>query len=120
MPRLAALLPALLLCTPCLAQEVSADAAKDLWCGIALTLAVKDVPADASPEVLNEVGPYQKGAELLMGRSKSAHLEAGFTEEAFVVYLAAEEAEIVKQLASTDPADVPPYSFEDCAALIGQ
>ena len=119
MPRLLALLPALLLCTPCLAQEVSAGTATDLWCGIALTLAVRDVPADAAPEVLNEVGPYKAGAELLMGRAKSAHLEAGYTEEAFVLYLAAEEAEIAKQLASTDPAIAPPHSFEDCAALIG-
>jgi hypothetical protein len=117
--RLALLLPALLLGTACLAQEVTSDTATDLWCGIALTLATRDVPADAAPEVLKEVGPYKTGAELLMGRAKSAHLEAGYTEEAFVAYLATQEAEVIKELASTDPAIAPPHSFEDCAALIG-
>ena len=76
-------------------------------------------PADAAPEILAVTDPYKKGAELLVGRAKAVHLESGYTEEAFDALVTQTEADIAAELSSTDPATAPPYSFEDCAALIG-
>lgn len=114
------LLPVLLLtAAPVLAQDVPESVRKDLWCGIAFTLASRDVPEDAAPEVLAEVLPYERAAQSLMEKTKSDHLEAGYTEEAYTTYELEQEAEVSRALASTDPALAPPYTFEDCAELIG-
>ena len=50
MKLLLALVPAVLLSTAALAQEVPDAAKKDLWCGIAFGIISADVPADASDE----------------------------------------------------------------------
>src|SRR6187399_1111149 len=92
----------LLLCgMPASAQEVTADTQKDFWCGVALDLASRDVPADAAPEVHQVVGPYKAGAQMLLGRARSAHLEAGYTDEAFAALEADKEQEIIAQLSAT-------------------
>jgi hypothetical protein len=119
MRRLAVLLAALALASPAPAQEIPEATAKDFWCGIAFDMASRDVPADAAPEVLSVTTPYKTGAETLLGRAKAIYLESGYTEEAFAALRTETEAEIAAQLASTDPAIEPQYSFEDCAALIG-
>jgi hypothetical protein len=119
MRRLLVLLPALVLATAAAAQDIPQATAKDFWCGVAFDLAARDVPADAAPEVLSVTDPYKKGAERLIGRSRIAHLEAGYTDEAFDALKVKTEATIAAELASTDPAIEPAYSFEDCAALIG-
>ena len=119
MRRLAVLLAALALAGPTFGQEISAETRKDFWCGIAFDLAARDVPADAAPEVLSITTPYKKGAVTLVGRAKAVHLESGYTEEAFEALRLETEAEIAAELAGTDPAVEPQYSFEDCAALIG-
>lgn len=105
---------------PALAQDVPAAREQDLWCGAAFTLAVRDVPETAAPEIKTVTEPYRLGAEMLVGRARAAFLEFGYTEEAFVDLLAQTEAEVDKELASTDPSVAPRFSFEDCAALIGQ
>jgi len=119
MRRLAVLLAALVLAGPGFGQEVPEASRKDFWCGVAFSMAARDVPANAAPEILAVTDPYKKGAELLVGRSRSAHLEAGYTEEAFDALVTRTEADIADELSSTDPAIAPQYSFEDCAALIG-
>lgn len=101
-------------------QDVPAAREQDLWCGAAFTLAVRDVPDAAAPEVKTVTEPYRLGAEMLVGRARAAYLEFGYTEEAFVELLAETEAEVEAALSSTDSSLSPPYSFEDCAALIGQ
>lgn len=120
MRRLVLLASALCLTFPAFGQEIPEATAKDFWCGIAFDLAARDVPADAAPEVLAVTEPYKTGAETLIGRSKAAYLESGYTEEAFDALKVDTEAEILAQLSSTDPAIEPTYSFEDCAALIGR
>jgi hypothetical protein len=119
MRRLAVLLAALALASPALGQDIPGDTSRDLWCGIAFDMASRDIPADAAPEVLTVTTPYKEGAATLLGRAKAVYLESGFTEEAFEALRAETEAEIATELASTDPAVEPQYSFEDCAALIG-
>lgn len=119
MRRLAVLLAALALAGSAHGQDIPEATTKDLWCGVAFDLAARDVPADAAPEVLTVTEPYKKGAEMLIGRAKAIHLESGYTEEAFDALRIETEATITAELASTDPAIEPQYSFEDCAALIG-
>ena len=119
MRRLAVLLAALFLAGPTFGQEIPEASRKDFWCGLAFSMAARDVPADAAPEILAVTDPYKKGAELLVGRAKAVHLESGYTEEAFDALVTQTEADIAAELSSTDPAIAPPDSFEDCAALIG-
>ena len=119
MRRLAVLLAALVLPGTVSGQEIPEASRMDLWCGLAFTLAARDVPADAAPEILAVTDPYKKGAEMLVGRAKAVHLESGYTEEAFEALRTETEATITAELSSTDPAIAPQYSFEDCAALIG-
>lgn len=119
MRRLAIILAAVSLAGPGFGQEVPEASRKDLWCGLAFTMAARDVPADAAPEILAVTDPYKKGAEVLVGRAKAVHLESGYSEEAFDALATKTEADIAAQLSSTDPAIAPLYSFEDCAALIG-
>ncbi len=119
MRRVALLLAALFLAGPVFGQEVPEASRKDLWCGLAFSMAARDVPADATPEILAVTDPYKQGAELLVDRAKAVHLESGYTEDAFDALETQTEADITAQLSSTDPAVAPQYSFEDCAALIG-
>lgn len=119
MRRLSVLLFALLVAGTAHGQDVPQDASKDFWCGVAFDMAARDVPVDAAPEILAVTDPYREGAQMLIGRSKAIYLESGYTEEAFETLRAKTEADIAKELASTDPAIEPQYSFEDCAALIG-
>jgi hypothetical protein len=111
---------ALIVCAaPAAAQDVPEPTRKDFWCGIAFDMAARDVPADAAAEVLSVTDPYKKGAQTLIDRSRPVYLESGYTEEAFDALRAETETAIAAELASTDPALRPDYSFEDCAALLG-
>lgn len=119
MRRLVLPLAVLILSGPAFGQDIAEETTKDLWCGIAFDLAARDVPVDAAPEVLTVTEPYRQGAQMLIGRAKAVHLESGYTEEAFEDLRVDTEAEIATELASTDPAVEPKFSFEDCAALLG-
>lgn len=118
MRRLLVLAALSLLATPLAAQEIAEATSKDFWCGVAFDLAARDVPSDAAPEVRTVTDPYKQGAQRLIGRAKASYLESGYTEEDFETLHAQTETDIAAQLASTDPAVAPPYSFEDCAALL--
>ena len=109
MRRLLCVAALIVFAAPAIAQEVPEPSRKDFWCGVAFDLAARDVPAD----------PYKKGAQTLIERSKPIYLESGYTEEAFEAYRTETETAIAAELASTDPALRPDYSFEDCAALLG-
>ena len=111
---------ALLVCAaPAIGQEVPEPTRKDFWCGVAFDMAARDVPVDAAAEVLSVTDPYKKGAQTLIERSRPIYLESGYTEEAFEAFRTETETAIAAELASTDPALRPDYSFEDCAALLG-
>jgi hypothetical protein len=117
MKRLTVLLPMLLLATPAAAQQVPESAMKDLWCGLALTIAASEVPADATEEQKASVVPFVEGAEMLVARATGAYLEAGFTAESFALHRAAIEPEIESQI--TGGGGDAAYSFEECSALLG-
>ena len=119
MRRPAVFLAALALAGSALGQDIPEETSRDFWCGIAFDMASRDIPADAAPEVLTVTTPYKEGAATLLGRAKAIYLESGVTEEAFEALRTETEAEIAAELASTDPAVEPQFSFEDCAALIG-
>ena len=62
MRRLAVLLAALFLAGPTFGQEIPEASRKDFWCGLAFSMAARDVPADAAPEILAVTDPYNMGA----------------------------------------------------------
>ncbi len=68
---------------------------------------------------LRTVGARLGDAAELVDRARAIYLESGYTPEAFDTLVGKTETEVAAQLSSTDPAMAPPYSFEDCAALIG-
>jgi len=114
-------LPLVLLAGAAMAQEVPAEAERDLWCGTAFELMVADEPADASPEKLAAARPYQEGAALLIQRALPIYLESGYSDAALATYRAKLEASVSRVVngGSWRDADQSP-SFEDCKALLGQ
>lgn len=104
-----------------LAQEVPAEAERDLWCGTAFSLLVADEPADTSAEKLAVVRPYQEGAKRLIQRALPIYLESGFSDAALEAYrqkLEASVSRVVNGGGWSDGDQAP--SFEDCKALLGQ
>lgn len=103
------------------AQEVPAEAERDLWCGTAFELMVADEPADASAEKVAAAKPYEDGARLLVQRALPIYLEAGYSDAALLAYrqkLEAGVSRVVNGSGWTDGDQSP--SFEDCKALLGQ
>ena len=119
MRRLLCVAALVLVAAPAIGQEIPEATRKDFWCGVAFDLAARDVPEDAAAEVRSVTDPYKLGAQRLIERATPVYLESGYTEEAFTAFRAETEATIAAELASTDPALRPAYSFEDCAALLG-
>ena len=117
MKPLFAAIPALLLATVVAAQEAPENAQKDLWCGLAFTIVVADVPSDATEEQKVVIRQYADGAVMLIDRATAAYLEAGFTDESFAAHRAALEPEVTKQVSATDNS--AQYSFEECSGLLG-
>ncbi len=116
-------LPALLLVlapVAALAQDVPADAERDLWCGTAFELMVADEPADASAEKLAAAQPYQEGARRLVQRALPIYLESGFSDAALLAYRQKLEASVSRVVngGGWNDSDQSP-SFEDCKALLG-
>jgi hypothetical protein len=103
------------------AQEVPAEAERDLWCGTAFELLVADEPADASAEKLAAARPYEEGAKRLIQRALPIYLEAGYTDAALLTYRTKLEASVSRVVngGGWNDNDQSP-SFEDCKALLGQ
>lgn len=117
-------LPALLLVLApaiALAQEVPAEAERDLWCGTAFELMVADEPADASAEKRAAAAPYEEGAKRLIQRALPIYLESGFSDAALLNYRQKLEASVSRVVngGGWSDGDQSP-SFEDCKALLGQ
>jgi hypothetical protein len=104
-----------------LAQEVPADAERDLWCGTAFELLVADEPADASAEKLAAAKPYKDGAKLLIQRALPIYLESGYSDAALATLRQKLEASVSRVVngGGWNDGDQSP-SFEDCKALLGQ
>lgn len=107
--------------TAVLAQDVPAEAERDLWCGTAFELLVADEPADASPEKLAAAKPYEEGAKRLIQRALPIYLESGFSDAALLTYRQKLEASVSRVVngGGWNDGDQSP-SFEDCRALLGQ
>lgn len=104
-----------------LAQEVPAEAQRDLWCGTAFDLMTRDAPADATPEKLAAAKVFAEGGQRLIQRALPIYLESGYSDTALASYRARLEESVgaVVNGSSRNREDAP-YSFQDCSALIGQ
>jgi hypothetical protein len=112
-----ALVPALLFASAASGQEVAAESAKDLWCGIAFGVITAEAPADATAEQQQLIQQYTDGGTMLVDRAKTAHIASGFTEESFATHVATLTADVTTQVHASGTAAA--YSFEECSALIG-
>ena len=103
--------------TAAFAQQVPEPAHKDLWCGLAFGIVAAEAPLDATEDQKVLIQQFADGGERLVTRAKGAHLENGYTEETYGVYVESLTADVTIQVNATDKAS--PYSFEECAALLG-
>jgi hypothetical protein len=116
-------LPVLLLLLPvvAVAQEVPLEAERDLWCGTALKLMTRDVPADITPEKQAAASVYAEGGQRLIDRAIPIYLESGYAPEVLDSFRARLETQVGRVVNGSDGgSDDAPYTFQDCAALIGQ
>ena len=116
-------LPVLLMLMPiaAVAQEVPLEAERDLWCGTALKLMTRDVPADTTPEKQAAANIYAEGGQRLIDRAIPIYLESGYSPEALESFRARLEGQVGRVVNGSDGgSDDAPYTFQDCAALIGQ
>ncbi len=103
------------------AQEVPAEAEKDLWCGTAFELMTRDTPPDATPEKLAATAVFAEGGKRLIARALPIFLEAGYSDSALAEYRRKLEDSVSRVVnGSTRAGEEPAYSFQDCSALIGQ
>ncbi|MBI4923915.1 MAG: hypothetical protein HY834_19450 [Devosia nanyangense] len=112
-----ALVPALVT-TGAMAQTVSDDVTKALWCGTALTIAFSNAPPDATPEQLAEAKIYIDGGNVLIDQSGQAHLDAGFTAEQLTTIKADLVTEITPIVTGEGDPSTAKFTFEDCVALL--
>jgi hypothetical protein len=110
-----ALAPALFT-TGALAQTVSEDVTKELWCGTALVVAFGNAPSDATSEQLAQAQTYIDAGNGMIDEATQKHLDAGFTEEQLTKVKTDLVAEITPIV--TGDGSNAKYSFEDCAALL--
>jgi hypothetical protein len=110
-----ALTPALLT-TGALAQSVSDDVSKQLWCGTAFVVAFSNPPEGVTPDQLAEAKVYIDQGNGLIDKATQAHLDAGFTEEQVTTLKADLVTKVTDQI--TNSPDKADYKFEDCVALI--
>jgi hypothetical protein len=111
------LIPALLLSSVALSQEVAEESAKDLWCGLAFGIISAEAPTDVNEQQQALVKQYTDGGLMLVDRAKVAHLASGFTEETFAAHVETLSAEVNTQVHAA--GNTATYSFEECSALIG-
>ena len=116
-------LPVLFLLLPIAAigQEVPVEAERDLWCGTALKLMTRDVPADITPEKQAAANIYAEGGQRLIDRALPIYLESGYAPEALDSFRARLEVQVGRVVNGSDGgSNDAPYTFQDCSALIGQ
>lgn len=98
-------------------QEVPAQSATDLWCGVAFAVVVADAPTDVTEEQKATIVQFSEGGAKLIEAAKSVHLGNGFTEDSFKTHLEGLYVSVAEEINS--PTAKPAHSFEECAALIG-
>lgn len=110
-----------LLAAPAVAQdivtEVPADAQKDLWCGTAFALMLKEAPAEKSGDKTGLKEAFRTGSQQLVERALPIYLESGYTNETLDAFRQKLEGEVSRTIDGGAPG---PYTFQDCSALIGQ
>jgi len=103
------------------AQQVPAEAQMDMWRGPACEVMAPAAPADATPEKLAAAAVFQRGGEALIDRAIPIYLEAGYSDQALAEYRSRLEESVSRIVnGSARTGEDPPYSFQDCSALIGQ
>lgn len=110
-----ALTPALFT-TGAVAQSVSDDVNKQLWCGTAFNVVFSSVPDTATDEQKAESKVYSDAGTAFIAQATQAHLDAGFTQEA-VDKIKADLVPTVTEQVGGDGSTAQ-YTFEDCAALL--
>jgi hypothetical protein len=109
-------IPALLLATSAMAQEVPADSVKDLWCGIAFGIVSENAPTDVTEDQKAVIQAYTDGGQMLIERAKTAHLANGYTDESFATHLDSLTSDVTVQVNASDNS--AQFSFEECSALL--
>jgi hypothetical protein len=106
---------------PVLAQDIAGDvpedAQKDLWCGTAFGLMLKEAPAEKSGDKTGLKDAFKAGSAALIERALPIYLESGYTNDTLDAYRLKLEAEVSRTIDGGAPG---PYTFQDCSALIGQ
>lgn len=106
---------------PVLAQDIAGDvpldAQKDLWCGTAFGLMLKEAPAEKSGDKTGLKDAFKAGSAELIERALPIYLESGYTNETLDAFRLKLEAEVSRTIDGGAPG---PYTFQDCSALIGQ
>lgn len=110
-------LPVLFAAGSVFAQDVPQEAQKDLWCGLAFGIVAADAPSDATEDQKVLIKQFADGGQSLVDKARAAHLENGYTEETFAVYVETLKADVTAQVTATDKPT--PFSFEECSALLG-
>lgn len=120
MPRCLIFALCLLLPFAAHAQEVPAEAERDMWCGTAFAILARDLPADATPEEEAAAGYFADGGEALVERALPIYFESGYSDAALQHYRETLEARLARLFASGGRSlEDARYSFEECRALIG-
>lgn len=110
---------ALLLATSATARDgvpagVPEGAYRDLWCGLAFTLAADEVGGETTPLQQAVIPRYTEGATMLIERAAAGYRQAGRSEQWFATHSDSIRAGIAGAIAS----DSEPYSLEECSALL--
>ena len=121
LPRCLLIALCLLLPVAAIAQDVPQDAERDLWCGTAFDLLVRDLPGDATLTEVAAADYFAEGGQRLIDRAIPIYLESGYSDPALATYRETLEGRIGRLFASGGRSlEDAPHSFEDCVALIGQ
>ena len=104
----------LLFTTGPLAQSVSDEVNRQLWCGTALVIFFSAQAPEATAEQLAEAQVKVDGGSALLGAAIQAHLDAGFAQEQIDAIRADLEPNVREQLAS----GTTPYTADECIALM--
>jgi hypothetical protein len=111
----AAVLPALL-ATGALAQTVTDEVTKQLWCGTAMVVAFSDPPPGITDEQLAEAQGYVEAGTELIEIAIKAHLDAGFTQEA-ADKIKADIVPVVTEQVMGAGSNAQ-FTFEECLAIL--
>jgi hypothetical protein len=121
LPKLLIVIALALWAAPVLAQDIAGDvpedAQKDLWCGTAFGLMLKEAPAEKSGDKTGLKDAFKAGSTALIDRALPIYLESGYTNETLDAFRLKLEAEVSRTIDGGAPG---PYTFQDCSALIGQ